>query len=187
MREVLLRDWDSCNVYRYSKLGSGELKVQAANCINWYDAKKFCEWVGGDLPSIAQWEYAARAGLSDYIYPWGKDKRFPPNCNNAVVSKKSFGLNDDSSCQNAIGPSGPCTQTTGNTDVGVCDMLGNLWEWVLDSAKAGESWLAPYKTIKGGAFNSVGEDLTIIDSTSPEHPSEPHSPTRIGFRCIQYI
>ena len=52
------------------------------NCVDWNQARKFAEWVGGALPSEAQWEYAARSGGRAQKYPWGDVPE--PSCAVAV-------------------------------------------------------------------------------------------------------
>ena len=42
------------------------------NCIDWNQASRFCEWIGGRLPTATEWEYAAKGG-SSRIYPWGDE------------------------------------------------------------------------------------------------------------------
>ena len=91
-----------------------------ARCVDWNQARIFSEWVGGRLPSEAEWEYAARGGGKKQTVPWG-DKT--PSCAHASFSDASCG-------KPAVFP--VCDKPLGNTAQGLCDMSGNVAEWVAD-------------------------------------------------------
>lgn len=184
-----INEWETCNSYYYTQVSEEEKKQQAlnraANCISWCQAKQFCRWIGGDLPSEEQWEAAALAGSTngDKTYPYGISS---PTCDLVVMNDSDLGTGcgvDDN-----LGE--VCTK---EADVErLCDMAGNLWEWIDDDALESsnsdpdEQWKEPYKKLKGGSFNSTADSpaFEVAESTI-EHPSVPHSPTRIGFRCVK--
>ncbi len=101
----------------------GENKPVA--CISWHEARSFAKWIGGDLPTEAQWEYAAKSGGQSVKYPWGNSE---PTC-----SKLNYNYN----CVKAS--SDVCSFTQGNSSQGLCDMSGNVYEWVLDD------WIENYE------------------------------------------
>ncbi len=91
--------------------------------VTWEEAVTFCAWVGGRLPSESEWEYAARGGGRDIVYPWGNA---PATCEHAVM--------DDDGPGCGMGDSWDvCSKPDGNTAQGLCDMSGNVWEWARDS------------------------------------------------------
>jgi formylglycine-generating enzyme required for sulfatase activity len=92
------------------------------DCVTWQDAHQFCTWVGARLPSEAEWEYAARSEGQATTYPWGDAA---PTCNLAV--------NEVAGCAFSPLPDPVCSHPAGNTAQGLCDMAGNVWEWVEDA------------------------------------------------------
>ena len=99
------------------------------NCVDWNQARTFAKWVGGDLPSEAQWEYAARSGGRDWKYPWGNESA---SCEYAIMDDGGNGCGKDRTW--AV-----CSKPKGNSKQGLCDMAGGVWEWVRDEYKSYDS------------------------------------------------
>lgn len=112
--------------------------------INWEEAQAFCNWVGGRLPTEAEWEFAAREGGSKKIYSGGNQlDRYAIYRENAGGHPASVGSKQ---------PNG----------FGLYDMTGNVSEWCADwfgkyNSSTGTKGpvSGKYKVVRGGAFNSV--------------------------------
>ena len=95
-------------------------------CVSWDDLRAYCQWAGGDLPTEAQWEYAARGPMNDAddyaAFPWGSNEI---DCDHAVIDEGGAGC--------GTGGAWPaCSKQDGNSPFRLCDMAGNVWEWCLD-------------------------------------------------------
>jgi len=98
---------------------------------SWYGAKAYCNWIGGRLPTEAEWEYSAK-GKSNNIYPWGNE--FNGNLVNYRDSTFNFdNLGKDTAFTDGHPQWGPVgSYPLGASWCGALDMAGNVHEWVSD-------------------------------------------------------
>lgn len=143
----------------------------------WAGARAYCIWRGGDLPSEAQWEAAAR-GTDDRLYPWGDA---PPDAATAFVSGQS----------GVTGPVGK--RPAGASPHGALDMSGSMAEWTA-SLKAPYPYLATdgreepgrsgERVTRGGDYVYDREPDTLTVSHRNGFSNAPERGHRhIGFRC----
>lgn len=150
--------------------------------VSWHQAAEFCAWIGGRLPSEAEWEYAASNGSEEDEFPWGNT---PATCYYAVMDDGNDGCGMGLSWE-------VCSKTAGNTNHGLCDMAGNVWEWVEDwyhsnyeeAPTDGSAWLVPSGTsrvIRGGSF---AYSVALRASERGEDPPSSQLGD-LGFRCAR--
>jgi len=151
---------------------------QPVVCVTWQQARDFCRWRGGELPSESQWEYAAR-GEQRTLYPWGNE---PPTCERAHMH----------GCTDATRPVG--TAPAGASPWGVHDLAGNAWEWVADwwdddEYRRPRHTYVPHgpiegevRVVRGGSIYDDDANLRISYryGLSPEYGY-----SIVGFRCRQ--
>jgi len=115
----------------------GEREDHPINCVSWSQAREYCQqWEGGDLPSEAQWEKAAR-GTDLRVFPWGNEpvtcERANYDVNGVYRPEKDEGAGAGCSSSTPFTwPVGHLKSTKGDSPFGVKDMAGNVGEWTLD-------------------------------------------------------
>ena len=145
--------------------------IQPVVNVSWDDANSYCRWIGGRLPTEAEWEYAARAGSPAARYGNLKDIAW-------------YKKNSDREAH-------PVAQKQPNS-LGLYDMLGNVWQWVGDwygekyySQSAPQDPQGPSsgqtRGLRGGAWNQNPEFIRVSfrGSNAPGLISD-----TVGFRCV---
>lgn len=107
----------------YCNWGKSDRDNHPVNCVDWDQAVSYAKFVGGRLPTEAEWEYAASSGGQNRKYPWGNQTA---TCDYAV-------MDDGGGNGCGLDRTWPvCSKPAGNTSQGLCDMSGNVYEWVQD-------------------------------------------------------
>lgn len=96
--------------------------------VSWLDAREYCRWAGGRLPSETEWEYAARGGLERARYPWG-DELTPGGEHLMNVFQGRFPGHD--TAEDGYAGTAPVHAFPPN-GYGLHNTTGNVWEWCAD-------------------------------------------------------
>jgi formylglycine-generating enzyme required for sulfatase activity len=178
--------------------------------VSYEDARAYARWVGKRLPTEAEWEFAARGGLEQVTYAWGNE--FAPlgqkMANVWEGSGQPFPVVDPMA-PDKHGASPVCKFPPNG--YGLCDMTGNVWQWVADWYRAdafvreaegpepvdppgpresydpddpGVPADAPKRVIRGGSF-LCSREYCMSYRPSARRGTDPYtSMSHIGFRLV---
>lgn len=150
--------------------------------VSFEDANAFADWrskrykVNYRLPTEEEWEYAARNGEKNDLYPWGPDWK-----DNAAVLRDAA-------------PAAVGSRPDGKNSWGVLDLIGNAWEWTSSKASVypGNTAVVPrtmvdWVTIRGGCYVSdpTQADAPPVTSCLREFVPASTKTTLLGFRLVR--
>lgn len=176
--------------------------------IAYRDAEAYAHWAGKELPTEAEWEFAARGGLDGAEFAWGEELR-PGGKHMANTWQGEFPR--ENRCEDGFARTSPVTAFPPN-GYGLHDMIGNVWEWTADwwsskhTADAAKACCIPQNPrggSEGASFDPCQPDIRIprkvlkggshlcaASYCRRYRPAARHaepidtSTSHVGFRCV---
>jgi formylglycine-generating enzyme len=177
--------------------------------VSFHDATAYADWAGLELPTEAEWEFAARGGLQEAEFAWGEELE-PGGEPMANIWQGTFPTHSEkpkgeerTSAVRAFPPNG----------YGLYDMIGNVWEWTVDywstrhpepvarpcclpdNPRAGNAEKSydplqpeiriPRRVLKGGSHLCAPNYCRRYRPAARHAEPEDTSTSHVGFRCVK--
>lgn len=159
--------------------------------VSFRDAQAYAAWAGKQLPTEAEWEYAARGGLEQKLYPWG-DELTPAGEHRCNIWQGQFPIEDSGE----DGFTGSCpVKAFPPNGYGLWSMTGNVWEWTGDwfgtthPAFETRDPVGPpsgtSRVMKGGSFLCHASYCNRYRVAARTQNTPDSSTSNLGFRCVR--
>jgi sulfatase modifying factor 1 len=130
--------------------------------VSWYDAQAYCKWAHKRLPTEAEWEFAARGGLNNEIYPWGNEG---VDVGKVKANTWQGEFPDKNTLRDKFYYTAPVGSFAPN-GYGLYDMAGNVWEWCEDYYNS-------------NYYSTINKPEGVIDPKGPDKSYDPDEPYAI--------
>jgi formylglycine-generating enzyme len=163
----------------------GENEQKPANCLTWYEAFAFCAWEGGFLPTEMEWHFAAAAGTENRMYSWVGGNL---DIEHALYGACGKGVSEGCDLNNILEVG---SKPAGAGKWGHLDLVGSVWEWILDSPSGQYPAQQPcndcaslgvsgYRTIRGGSWPEDDSYMPVARRNEDPADSVWYN---VGIRC----
>lgn len=171
--------------------------------VSWDDAKAYADWAGKRLPTEAEWEFAARGGKSNSIYPWGNE---PIDQGKLKANSWQGHFPNENTTKDNYERASPVMSFPSN-GFGLYDMAGNVWEWCSDWYRSDfystcakqkkvtnpqgppdsfdpDEPFAQKRVVRGGSFLCTDQYCSGFRVAARMKTSWDTSLEHTGFRCV---